>query len=287
MSGIEFIHVFLNSIVVGVVYILIASGLALVFSIMRIVNFAHGQFYMLGAFGVYYLYQELGMNYIAALIITTLAVAILGLLIERFFFRPFKAPHLHNLGMIVSIGLILLIEGIGFSVFKPVERFVAPPLPGHLNIMAVRLPIQNAMAIIVGMILISGLFVFTKWGKWGQAMRAVADDEVAAALQGININFTRMLAFSIGCALAAIAGGVMAGGIVVHPGIGAAAILKAFIVVVLGGLGSIAGTVLGGLLLGFIESFGIFFLGYWINFIVFCLLILILLVRPKGLLGHD
>ena len=216
-----------------------------------------------------------------------LIISFFGLIIERFLFRPFKAPHLHILGMIVSIGLILLIEGFGFVIFKPVERLVVSPLPGYLNIVGVNLSKQKAMVIISGVGLIVTLFLFVKWSRWGQAMRAVADDEGAAALQGINIDFTRMLAFCTGCALASVAGGLMAGGIVVHPAIGSAAVLKAFIVVVLGGLGSISGVALGGLILGFVESFGTFFVGYWVNLAIFSLLILLLIIRPQGLLGHE
>lgn len=280
-------QVLINGLVVGVVYILIASGLSLIFSIMRIVNFAHGEFYMLGAFGIYYLYAQLHIPFFVSLLVTALAVALLGIIVERLLFRPFRAPEYHTLNMIISVGLIMLMEGIGFAIFKPVERVVNNPWPGSIEITSVVLPLQRVFIILGGIVIIVCLFAFVRWSKIGAAMRAVAEDEQAAALQGININSTRMTAFAIGCALAAIAGGLMATGIVVHPGIGMAAIFRAFIVVVLGGLGSIAGAALGGIILGLIESFGTYFIGYWATLISFLLLILILLVRPKGLLGHE
>jgi len=278
------IQVTLNSLVLGLTYVLMASGLTLVFGIMRIVNFTHGQMYMFGAFSLYYLTELAGLGYFPSFAISCGLIAILGVLIERGLIRPFmKGPSVPLLTVILG-GLVFL-EGAASFLFGELDRAVQAPFTGIVRLGPAILPIERIVVMVTALAIIIFLYWFIFRTKEGTAIRAVAQERYAARLQGISIDRCSMLVMAIGSALAAAAGSILAPIFMVNPYIGGTALFKALIIITLGGMGSITGCALGGLILGFIEGLGYAYLGVWTEIIGFILVIIILLIRPQGLLG--
>jgi len=279
----------MNGVMLGLYYALIALGLSLIFGIMGIVNFAHGEMYMLGGYVAYYLFGTFGLNYFVAMVAALILIGGLGALLEKIIFRPLTVrPQMALTSMIAALGLAWVFQMMAIICFGELDKKVPSVFKGIINIAGAVLSKERLAAIIIGTVLISMLNLFLLRTKAGNAIRAVAQDKEAAALQGVNVNRISALSFSIGCGLAASAGVLMAPIFVVNPSVGSDVILKTFLVVVLGGMGSIPGALLGGLLLGFIESFGcLFFNVPTVSVLSFILILIILLIRPQGLLGRD
>jgi branched-chain amino acid transport system permease protein len=279
----------LNGVMLGLFYVLIALGLSLIFGIMRIVNFAHGEMYMLGGYVAYYLFGIFGLNYFVAMIAALILVGGLGALLEKIIFRPLTArPQMELTSLIAALGLAWVFQMLAVICFGELDKKVPSAFKGIINLSGVVISKERLAAIIIGTVLISLLNLFLLRTKAGNAIRAVAQDKEAAALQGVNVNRISALSFSIGCGLAASTGVLMAPIFIINPFVGSDVILKAFPVVILGGMGSIPGAMLGGLLLGFIESFGcLFFSVPTMNVITFILILITLIVRPQGLLGRE
>jgi len=275
-----------NGFVIGWIYVLVAMGLTIVFSIMRIVQFAHGEIYMLGAFIVYYLSVVLGLNVFIAFVIAAVVLGLVGIALERFFFRRFRGQV--ESSIIVAVGLILLLQTIVVVSFGPQDKWIPRVLTDIITVGSIRLPWERALAVLIGIILTVALFLFIQKTKSGQAMVAIAQDMEGAALQGINVDRISALSMAIGCALAAIAGSLMGAIFTVSPSMGGFAMANGIAVIILGGLGSVAGAVIGGLILGFIAGIVPLYASTHVASIVgFVLIILILIIRPKGLLGRD
>lgn len=276
----------INGLVVGSIYTLVALGLTIIFSIMRIVNFAHGEIYMLGAFGTYFLATIMGLNYWVALILAMAFTFMIGTCIERLCFRPlYKKPEINM--FLVSIGLISVLQYGASFIWGPDERSLNSPLKGKiLSVGSISISYERFIVIVISAGLILFLYFFIKRSRWGKGMRAVAQNPEAAAIFGIRQDIISSFSFSIGSALAGMAGGLIGPIFMVSPEMGASAVMKAFVVIILGGLGSIEGAVIGGYLLGVIESLagGYLFFEYK-DAVGFIILIIILLIRPKGLLG--
>ncbi len=286
MEPVLFLQAVANSIMLGLIYTLIALGITLIFSIMKIVNFAHGQIYMLGAFAIFYFYAQWHINYILSLVLSALCIAALGAVLEHFLFRRLRGQELPCL--LLSLGLALLFEGLALILFGEKDMGVPPPFPGAVNVLGVHFGMDRLVIIFLSLILLLALFIFIQKFKAGRAIRALAQDPEAATLQGVDINRMSWFGFSIGCMLAGLSGGLLVPVYWVSPFIGGPAVVKAFIVMVLGGLGSIPGTILGGLILGSIESFGQQFLpGTWAMAIAYILVVLMILIRPRGLMGKE
>jgi branched-chain amino acid transport system permease protein len=278
------IQVILNSLVLGLTYVLMASGLTLVFGIMRIVNFTHGQMYMFGSFILFYLSEIGGLGYFPSFVLSCAAIALLGVVIEKGLIRPFmKGPPVPLLTVILG-GLVFL-EGAASLIFGELDKTVQAPFTGIVRLGPATLPVERIVVMLTAMVIIFILYWFIFRTKEGTAIRAVAQERYAATLQGISINRCSMLVMAIGSALAAAAGSILAPLFMVNPYIGGTALFKALIIITLGGMGSITGCALGGLILGFIEGFGYAYLGVWTEIIGFILVIMILLIRPQGLLG--
>lgn len=278
-----------NGVMLGLFYALVALGLSLIFGIMGIVNFAHGEMYMLGGYVAYYLFGQFGLNYFAALIAALVIIGLLGMLMEKTIFRPLTTrPQTALTSLIAALGLAWVFQMLAIICFGELDKKVPSVFKGILNIAGVVITTERLAAIIIGVILIVMLNLFLLWTKVGHAIRAVAQDKEAAALQGVNVNRISALSFGIGCGLAASAGVLVAPIFVVNPNVGGDVILKTFLVVILGGMGSIPGALFGGLLIGFIESFGcLFFNVPTVNALSFILILVVLIVRPQGLLGRD
>ncbi len=285
MTSAFLIQVFVNGLMLGLTYVLIASGFSLIYGIMRLLNFAHGEFYMLGAFATYLLSERLGINYFSSLLLSMILMAVLGILVYRFFFRPFRDEH--DPSLVVALGVAMLIGGLGLLVFGEKDQSVSPVFSGVIKIFGATLSQERVVVIFLAVLLMAALTLYIKFSKTGQAMRAVAQDREAAALQGIGVDSTFTLCMAISSALAGAAGSLLAPLFYVNPFLGMHAVLKALVVVVIGGLGSIPGAIAGGLLLGFVESFGNTFLGDITEILGFVMVMIVLLFRPQGLFGHG
>jgi branched-chain amino acid transport system permease protein len=280
-----FIQVLVNGLMLGLTYVLIASGFSLIYGIMRLLNFAHGEFYMLGAFATYLLCEHLGVHYFTALALSMVIIGFLGVLVYRFFFRPFRDEH--DPSLVIALGIAMLIGGLALIIFGEKDKSVAPVFSGVIQVWGATLSKERVAVIVMAIVLMVALTLYIKFSKTGQAMRAVSQDREAAALQGIGVDSTFTLCMGISSALAGAAGALLAPLFYVNPFLGMHAVLKALVVVVIGGLGSIPGAIAGGLLLGFVESFGNTFFGDITEILGFVIVMIILLFRPQGLFGHG
>jgi branched-chain amino acid transport system permease protein len=279
-----FATLFVAGISTGMAYVLIACGFTLIYSIMNILNFAHGEFYMLGAFAAFYLVTFVGTNYLLTIVIAMLLLGLLGALVEWLFFRPLRGEHDPN--VIIAISLMIIMSSAAFLIFGGEFRGVSTVFPGVLRVFTINISLERLIIIIIAMALMVALFFFLQRTKIGKALRAASQNPTAASLQGINVDRMSSLGFGLSCALAGAAGVLMVPLFYVNPFIGGHWVFKALLVVVIGGLGSISGAVLGGLILGLLESFTSAILGGMSEAIGFAAVIVILLLRPQGLLGR-
>jgi branched-chain amino acid transport system permease protein len=272
-----------NGIVLGANYALVGIGLTLIFGIMNIANFAHGQFYMLGAFLAYMLVARLGLPYLAAVPLAVLAVAVLGWALEHTVFARLQ-DRSPMTAVLATIGLSILLESGALLTWGPQPEAIPTPFsPMPIALGPLFMTPARVFVLAITAVALVALYAFLNRSRAGTAMRATFQNRDAAALVGIDIAHMRAGTFALGAGLAAL-GGVLLGSLfLVHPTMGESATLKAFIVVILGGLGSVIGSAVGGLILGVAESFGTMVSSAWKDAIGFLLVILILLYRPDGL----
>lgn len=281
-----FIQTLVYGLQTGITYILVALGFTLIFSILGIINLAHGEIYMLGAFAVYYLVTGLHMNYFIALILGMLIMGMLGVFLERVLFRPVQGSDM-VVTIIIITGLMLVIQGSAQIIFGTASRGMADIFSGNFNLFGATLSIFRGVSMLISIVLLAALYFFVYRTKQGRAMQAVAQNREAAILQGIPINRINMIGFGISSALAAAAGGLMAPIYFVDATMGGTILFGCLATVILGGIGSIPGAALGGLILGIVESFGLRFLGHASTTFPFIIIIIILLVKRTGLLGKG
>jgi branched-chain amino acid transport system permease protein len=278
------VQALLNGFGLAMVYVLIALGLTLIFSILEIINFAHGEFYMLGGFVAYYVFAVGEVNYVVALLVAVGLVGAAGVVAERIVFRHLRGKTLN--AFIVSLGLLWVLQATAQLSFGVLDKSVPSAVSGIVRMGTLIVSRERLMVIVVSVGLIVALYAFLKFTRTGQAMRAAAQDADAAALQGVNIERVSMLGFGIGCALAGAAGALLAPLFAVSPTMGALPVVKAFIIIIVGGMGSLPGAVVGGLLIGAVEGVGTLFMSSAaVNMLGFLMVIAILLLRPRGLLG--
>lgn len=282
----QFWQTFVNAIMLTMLYALISSGLTIVLGISGVLNFAHGAMYMLGGYIAYWFFEWLGLPFAIALILAFLFVGLLGALCERILFRRIYGSLLPTL--IVALGLVYLIEsGVATGVGTDIKT-VSPFITGTFNILGATLSIQRILVIVVSAFVMLGLFYLINRTKPGREMRATAQDSEAALLQGVNVNYIRALSMAIGCGLAGLAGALLAPVFgMVDPYMGSNIIFKAILVITIGGFGSVPGAFIGALLIGFVESFGYWWIGSWVSLVLFAIVIIVLLVRPSGILGQS
>jgi branched-chain amino acid transport system permease protein len=270
---------------IGSIYILMALGLTLMFGMMHIINFAHGAIYMLGAFAIYYIFSQWGAPYFAAFVLAMLLLGTFGYLVERSIYRPIKGGIEPTL--VALLALTTFLQAAGYPVFGQLDKHVPSIFQGTRNVLGVMISVERLMIIPMAGALVVGLYLFINNTKMGAAMRAIEQDKEAAALQGVNVHVVNGLAFAIGFALAAASGALMAPIFKLDPMMGEQPLLKAFIIIILGGLGSIPGAILGGLMLGLIDSIVATALGAEPAFLLsFVFIILLLLFKPTGLFGY-
>ncbi|OLD37149.1 MAG: hypothetical protein AUI57_11955 [Candidatus Rokubacteria bacterium 13_1_40CM_2_68_8] len=270
---------------IGSIYILMALGLTLMFGMMHIINFAHGAIYMLGAFAIYYIFFQGGVPYFAAFVLAMILLGTFGYLIERSIYRPIKGGIEPTL--VALLALTTFLQAAGYPIFGQLDKHVPPVFQGTRNVLGVMVSVERLMIIPMAGALVVGLYLFINKTKMGAAMRAIEQDKEAAALQGVDVHAVNGLAFAIGFALAAASGALMAPIFKLDPMMGEQPLLKAFIIIILGGLGSIPGAILGGLMLGLIDSIVATALGAEPAFLLsFVFIILVLLFKPTGLFGY-
>jgi len=271
----------------GLVYVLLASGFNLIIAITGILFIAYGEFYMLGAFTLWGLMVPLGLPFYVGLIGATVAPAILGGIAYRLIFRRIQSRVGRLLNSIVAaLGLMLLIRQSAFITFGSEARGMSSPFPGTIQMGAVSVTAERLVLILLSVALLVALQLFLQKTNAGRAMRAVSINEDVAGMQGINPDRTYLVTVMVGCALAGFAGGMMAPVFALAPDMGGVTLLI-LLIVMLGGIGSMLGAVVAGLILGLILSFGQYFIGTGLVQILFFALIgVITFFRPGGLLGQ-
>lgn len=277
-----------NALILGGTYALLGIGLTLIFGIMRVVNFTHGELYAFGAYMMYAWVMLLGTNFMASLVIAVVLGVALGALIELVLLRPLRGADIDTT-MLVMIGAWIAMQNTEQLVWSGVAKSINSPFPADPLVLGpISVSWTRVFVFVVAIILIIATYALIQKTKLGKAMRATFQDREAAALMGIQINTIHTATFAIGSGLAAAAGALLGPVFVVYPSIGDLASLKAFAIVILGGLGSIPGATIGGFILAFVEELGAGYIssGYR-DAMGFLLIILILIVKPTGLFAQK
>ena len=282
-----------NSLQICAVYVLFSLGLTLIFGVMKVVNFAHGEFFaltmLLLAVTVPWMTgagMPLALAFVASCVAAVVLVVILGRLLYDFAFRRFQRDMTGS--FVLSVGLSLLLQGLFIEGFTGASRKLPTLIEGNVRVLGGAMTTQRLVLCLIAL-LVAGAMVWLVAGtRLGKALRAVAEDHEAAMLQGIPYRRIALAGFLLGTLLAAIAGALLAPVAVINPAIGSAYLIKGFIAVVVGGLGSIPGAILGSVLIAVVESVG----GYYFDpstatIAMFVMVMAVLLVRPAGILGHG
>jgi branched-chain amino acid transport system permease protein len=279
------LQIVLNGLTTGLVYVLMALGFTLIFGIMRVVNFAHGELYMVGAFAVTVLNGKLSWPYVPALVCSVILVGLLGGLLERALFRRVIGNEFNC--MVLALAVSICLQSVGLIIFGPDEIGAPRPVTGVFHLGPAVIPADRLFVSSMATLLLIGFYLFLNKTHLGLMMRAVAQDAEIASLHGIRPKLVHTAAFAIGSLLAGAAGALMAPIYTVFPYMGELPMLKAFIVVVLGGLGSLPGAFFGGLLLGIVESaFATIFGSTVAALVAFAVVVATIAVRPEGLMGR-
>jgi branched-chain amino acid transport system permease protein len=284
----EFLQHCLNALMLGGTYALLGIGLTLIFGIMRVVNFTHGELYAFGAYAMYALVMKLGVNFFAALALATALGVMLGGLVELALLRTLRSADI-DITMLVMIGAWIILQNTEQLAWTGVAQSIATPFPAEpLVIGPLSVSWNRIFVFAVAALLIVLTWLLVHGTKLGMAMRATFQDRETAALMGVPIQRIHTATFALGSGLAAAAGALLGPVFVVTPTMGDLAASKAFAIVILGGLGNLPGATLGGFILAFAEEIGVAYIssGYR-DAMGFILIILILLVRPTGLFARK
>lgn len=276
-----------NGLTLGSVYILVAIGLTLVFGILHVPNFAHGALYLIGGYLTLMAMKGLGVHYFVAIIISMISVAFIAILMERLVFNPLRnAPAIHD--KIAAIGMVLFFDALVSLIWGNDYQRMITPYGDSVTIFGIATSYQRILVIVVAVVVVILLQLFLKKTMIGASIIAMAQNREGAFLVGINANAVAMMTFAISGALAAIAASISSPINLVFPAMGHIVILKAFVVVIIGGMGSVPGAIIGGLILGITESLGATYISNdYKDMIAFLLLIIIMTVRPKGLFAKG
>ncbi len=275
-----------NVLMLSSIYILVALGFALLLNVLGILNFTHAAVYMVGGYICYELAVVAGLNQWVSLFVSMMIVGSLGLFLEKFFFRPFLKDM--NRIVIITLALIVILEAtINVTVGSYIRR-IPSFVPGVLRRGSISVSGDRLATFFVGSILLLGTILFIRKTKTGLQMLAISQDLDGASLRGIRIQRIFAVTTAIGCALAAVAGSLMGAVLSLSPYMGDYMLVKAIEIVVLAGIGSIGGVLVGGLILGGVDAtLPLLISGSATDLIGLCIIIIILLVRPQGLFGHE
>jgi branched-subunit amino acid ABC-type transport system permease component len=266
---------------------LISAGLTIIFGVLRIVNFAHGSLFMMGAYLAFTFYGQLGLPFGLAILLSLLGVGLLGLVMERFFLRRiYSIDEAYQL--LLTFGFILILDDAVKIIWGGV--FKIPPIPAFLDgawpVFGRPFPVYNAFVIAVGLLVAVLLWALFEKSWWGRTVRATASDREMANAIGVNVPRVFSGVFMFGSMLAALGGAIGTPVRVVAPGIGAAMIIQAFIITVIGGLGNLKGAFVGSLIVGILSAYGTLFFPVFELFFIFVIMAVVLLVRPQGLFAR-
>jgi branched-chain amino acid transport system permease protein len=291
MYTLDFIlEVLARGLGIGMVYALMGLGLTLIFGVMRIINFAQGEFYMLGGYATYFLMVSFGVPFIAALPLSMVAVFLVGILVEGLLLSPTRTGNVGSAmeySLIITFALSLFLQKLAIILFGPFYRKVPDYLPGNVGFGPLGVPGNTFVAMVVSGLLILAVTLYLSRTWRGRSWRAMAQCLNGASISGVPTARESSLVFGLSTALAAAAGAVLIPVTLVFPNVGTSPLIKGYQIIAIGGLGSVPGSLIGGLLLGVVETYGsIFISSAYRDLYGFGLLILFLLFRPRGLYGQ-
>jgi branched-chain amino acid transport system permease protein len=278
----------LSGVLIGGIYALIGIGLTLIFGVMRVINFAQGDLVMVGMYVTFFLFKGLGMDPFLSVVLTMPALFLLGALLQRTLINQVLDALPQN-QILLTIGIGLVLSNLAMLLFTSDYRILSTSYSSSsVALGGIRLSTPLLYCFLITAAITAALYWFLVKTDTGHAIRATAQDRDAAQLMGVNVRSMGILAFGIGAALAGAAGALVAPTYYIYPQVGGAFTLKAFVVVVLGGMGSIVGATLGGVLIGTAESVSASYLGSgWKDICVYVIFLLVLLLKPAGLLGKS
>ncbi len=281
-----------NGLYLGAQYALIALGLTLIFSLMNVLNFAHGQMYVFGGFVTYTVVVQLGLPFIVGLLASAVILAIMGAVIEKFLFAPVvRRSKRDESTMLLAAGVAFFLDAVILLLFGEKQRGVPKIVGGVLNWdMRIIMPYDRILIGVLAILLIVVFIAFMNYSRTGRAMRALAQDKMAAQLMGVNVARYSMIGFALGAMLAGLVGGLLVTITGVNLGMGGPTSIKAFLMIMIGGAGVISGAIAGGFILGMMESVGLTVLSAYGDItylVIFASLMVFLAVRPQGLMGKP
>ncbi|UFS56154.1 branched-chain amino acid ABC transporter permease [Comamonadaceae bacterium M7527] len=285
-------QIIVNGLYLGAQYALIALGLTLIFSLMNVLNFAHGQMYVLGGFVTYTVVAQFQLPFIVGLLASAVVLAVVGALVEKFLFRPvIKKSKREESTMLLAAGIAFFLDAVILLMFGEKQRGVPKIIDGVFNWdFIVIMPYDRIVIGFIAIAIIAAFILFMQYSTAGRAMRALAQDKVAATLMGVDVAMYSMIGFALGAALAGLVGGLLVTITGVNLGMGGPASIKAFMMIMIGGAGIISGAIAGGFILGMMESVGLTLLSEYGDItylVIFASLMIFLALRPQGLMGKP
>lgn len=283
------IQVLANGVINGAILALMAISLTIIFGILRVPHFGLGGVFVWGAFAAYFAVTRAGMPLFPAILLAAAAMAVLGVVVEKVAFRRLRGASEESM-FVAAIGVLIVLENGALLLWGSETRSI--PVPETLQSVVsfgklLYLPAMRVLIFVVATVSFVALYVFVRWTRTGKAMRAVAQDPVAARLLGVPIDRVASATFALGSAMAGIAGAIVGAAFTFNFEMGGLSVLKAFVVVVLGGLGSVAGAIVGGFALGVVDSVTLTYVtSQFKQLVAFGVLILVLVLRPSGLFGE-
>ncbi len=285
------INILISGVLRGGMYMLIALGLALVYGVMGIPNFAHGEYYLFGAYATYFLYTNLGLSPILAILGGAVFGFIMGCIIEKLTFSPLRKRNTGDWVMnafMIGAGIQLIIQNGVQYLFTANYYGVQQLFPGGIKVGSIMVSYDRIVAFVIAIVALAGFWAFLKRTKTGISILAVADDEVGAMLMGVDIKKIYTLTYGLSAMLAALAGGALISMTPAYPLMGTAPNLAAWFTVILVGVGNLSAVAVGGLMVGIIEVLAVYFFGaQWQNVVSLGIIILILIFKPNGLFGRK
>lgn len=281
-----------NGLYLGAQYALIALGLTLIFSLMNVLNFAHGQMYVFGGFVTYTVVSQWGLPFLVGLFASALVLAVMGALIEVFLFRPvLRRSKRDESTMLLAAGIAFFLDAVILLLFGEKQRGVPKIVNGVFNWdMRLIMPYDRILIFVLAVAMIAGFIALMQYTKTGRAMRALAQDRMAAQLMGVDVDRYSMIGFALGAMLAGLVGGLLVTITGINLGMGGPTSVKAFMMIMIGGAGVISGAIAGGFILGMMESVGLTVLAAYGDItylVIFASLMIFLVFRPQGLMGKP
>lgn len=282
-----------NGLYLGAQYALIALGLTLIFALMNVLNFAHGQMYVIGGFVTYTVYAQLGMPFVVGVLASGVTLAAIGALVQKFLFGPVIRKSMREEStMLLAAGIAFFLDAVILLLFGEKQRGVPKIVNGifNYNDFTIVMPYDRILVGFLAILAIAAFILYMQYSKTGRAMRALAQDKVAAQLMGVNVEHYSIIGFAMGAMLAGVVGGLLVTITGINLGMGGPTSIKAFMMVMIGGAGVISGAIAGGFILGMLESIGLSVLASYGDItylVIFASLMVFLAIRPQGLMGKP